>query len=388
MANVHADPLELLRLRTSVKWRAYDPSVLPLFVAEMDYPLAPAVADAMIERIRSSDTGYVGSVGPLAPAFSGFAARHWNWSIDAESVFCTTDVSVAIVEALRVVIAPGDGVVITPPVYPPFFSLPGEAGGTAVEVPLLTAGTGFSLDWKGLETAFAAGARAMLLCSPHNPLGLVHSRESLSRLAELAAQYGVTVVSDEIHAPLVFDAGSFTPYLNVSDAARETGICVTSASKAFNLAGVKCAILVAQSATQLAALRSMPDGVRYRTSLLGLHASVAAFDDGDEWLAGTIAAIRSSSALLSSLLGERLPEVTFDPPAAGYLAWLDFGQSWGPDPSIIALERGVALNPGPTFGTHGAGHARLNLACSADVLTEAVHRLSGGVSGKPQKSQL
>ncbi|MGV8885906.1 MAG: MalY/PatB family protein [Microbacteriaceae bacterium] len=376
MVDVHADPLELLRLRTSEKWMAYPPDVLPLFVAEMDYPLAPVVADAMIGRIRASDTGYVGRVGPLGAAYSAFASRHFGWSVDPDSVFCTTDVSVAIVEALRVVITPGDSVVITPPVYPPFFDLPGEAGGIVVEVALIDDGTSWSLDLEGLERAFAAGARAMLLCSPHNPLGLVHSRDTLAQLAYLAARYGVTIVSDEIHAPLVHDASTFTPYLSISDAARDTGICVTSASKAFNLAGVKCAVLVAQGDTQLAALRRMPEEVLYRTSQLGLHASVAAFDHGDDWLAGTIAAISASSTLLAELLSEQLPDVAFRPPAASYLAWLDFGSAWGPDPSIMALERGVALNPGPTFGTQGAGHARLNLACSPEVLTEAVRRLS------------
>ncbi|TBN57777.1 aminotransferase class I/II-fold pyridoxal phosphate-dependent enzyme [Glaciihabitans arcticus] len=368
--DVSADSLDLLRTRTSEKWTTYPADVLPLFVAEMDYPLAPVVAEAMIDRIRASDTGYVGSPLPVGAAFAGFASRRWGWTVDPANVRTTTDVSVAIVESLRQAISPGEAVVINSPVYPPFFALPVEAGGVVVDVPL----RGDAIDLAGLDRAFAAGATAYLLCNPHNPLGLVHSRETLAAVAELAAKYGVTVISDEIHAPLTHSTALFTPWLDVSDAARATGITVTSASKAFNLAGVKCAVLVADGLRPLALLDSMTEEVLWRTSILGLHASVAAFEQGDEWLDGTIAAIEASSALLATLLSEQLPDVTFRPPAAGYLAWLGFPAPWGADPARLALERGVALASGPDFGA--SGFARLNLACSPDVLGEAVRKIS------------
>ena len=367
--DVHADPLDPLRSRTSEKWQTFPPDVLPLFVAEMDYPLAPVVAQAMIERVTASDTGYVFSSLPVGEAFAGFAERRWGWMLDPSSVHVTTDVSVAIVETLRRVLSPGDAVVITSPVYPPFFHFPVEAGGVAVDVPLVDGG----LDFVGLEAAFAAGARAFLLCNPHNPLGLVHSRETLSRVADLAARYGVTVVSDEIHAPLTFSGATFTPYLDVSDAARATGIAVTSASKAFNLAGVKCALMIAASAGARAVLEGMHDEILWRTSILGLHASVAAFTHADDYLDATITAIESNAALLSTLLPEGFD---YSVPSASYLAWVRFPESWGTDPAALALERGVALSSGPDFGAQGAGHARVNLACSPDVLREAVARLT------------
>ncbi len=413
MPEVNADPLDRLRERTSVKWRMYPDDVLPLFVAEMDYPLAPVVARAMIERIEASDTGYIAGPADLGAAYAGFAARTWGWTVDPSSLRTAPDVSVAIVETLRRAIEPGDLVVITPPVYPPFFDLVAEAGGALVEVPLLevpllevpsldapstdvsSAGSReivsrapssrepgvdapWSLDLDGIERAFAQGARAMLLCHPHNPLGLVHSREQLVELAELADRYGATIVSDEIHAPLVHRGVAFSPFLSVSDAARRRGVCVTSASKAWNLAGVKCAIIVAASEPMLALVDSMPVEVGFRTSILGLHASIAAFDSGVEWLDAAIAAIESNRDLLGTLLAEHLPRVGYRPPAAGYLAWLDFRDAgWGDDPSIRALEVGrVALNPGPTFGAQGRAHVRLNLACSPAVLTEAIERLA------------
>jgi cystathionine beta-lyase len=377
MTEVHAAPLDQLRLRTSEKWVEYPADVLPLFVAEMDYPLAPIIAETLMERIRLSDTGYVASPLPVGEAFAGFAQRRWGWTVSPDLVRTTTDVSVAIVESLRRAMSPGDGVVINPPVYPPFFHLVTEAGGTVVEVPLIDDGTSYALDLDGIEAAFATGARALLLCNPQNPVGLVHSPESLTALAELAARYDVTIVSDEIHSLLTHSTATFTPFLSVSDAAREHGVAVTSASKAFNLAGVKCAIMVAASDRAAALLDGMSVEVGWRTSILGLHASVAAFEHGDEWLDATLASIEASKALLGELLSAELPGVGFRPPDATYLAWLDFRPlGWGDDPSIRALDARVALNPGPDFGTQGRGFARLNFACAPDTLTEAVHRLS------------
>jgi cystathionine beta-lyase len=188
----------------------------------------------------------------------------------------------------------------------------------------------------------------------------------------------VTVISDEIHSPLVHAGQTFTPFLTVSDAAREVGVTVTSASKGFNLAGFKCALLVSESARSLAVLDAMSFEVGARTSILGLHASIAGLREDGEWLDGAIAAIEASSALLARLLDEHLPEVGYRPPSAGFLAWLDFrALPWGDDPAARILDEAkVALVPGPHFGPGGAGFARLNLACSTEVLTEAIDRIA------------
>ena len=275
--DLHADPLSLLRTRTSEKWTAYPPDVLPLFVAEMDFPLAEPIAEALTAAIRRSDTGYDGGSTELPEAFAGFALRHWNWAVDPAQVSTTTDVSVTIVESLRLAISPGDGVVLNPPVYAPFFDLIAEAGGMPVEVPLLDTGDAWALDLEAIEHAFIAGARGYLLCHPHNPLGLVHSAEQLRNLAELAAKYDVTVISDEIHAPLTYSATGFTPFLSVSDAAREHGIAVTSASKSWNVAGLKCALFVTASDRMSHLLSQLPEEVHFRTSLFGRIASVGRF---------------------------------------------------------------------------------------------------------------
>ncbi len=370
-----ADPLPALRARTSEKWSYYPDDVLPLFVAETDYPIAPVVSDAVIDRIRASDTGYVGSPAILGAAFAYFAARRWAWEFDPARVRCTTDVGVAIVETLRVLLEPGSAVVIMPPVYPPFFGLVREAGHRAVEVPLRSDGR---MDLAGIERSFAGGARGVLLCHPHNPLGVVHPTDDLRVLADLAERFGAVVVSDEIHAPLVHPGVGFTPFLAASDAAARVGVCVTAASKGWNIAGLKCALIVATHADPNSRLDRMGEEVLWRTSILGLHASAAAFTGGIDHLDATVAAIVDSKRLLAELLAAKLPGVTFREPDAGYLAWLDMrALNWGDDPADrILAEAKVALSHGPAFGRPGLGHARLNFACSPEVLTEAIARIA------------
>ncbi len=377
--NVNADPMNLLRQRTSVKWRMFPEDVLPLFVAESDFPLAPPIQEALYTAIRNSDTGYTPPVSDLPDAFAAFAASRWNWDVDPAQVWTTTDVGVAIVETLRRVTKPGEGVIINTPVYFPFFDLVAEAGAKVVEVPLAGGiDAGWSLDLAGIEAAFHAGARAYLLCNPHNPVGRAHSAEDLAAVAELAAKYGATVVSDEIHGPLAYPETPFTPFLSVSDAAREVGVCVTAASKAWNLAGLKCAVMVTAGGRNQAIVGTMPDEVYWRTSLLGLKASVAAYREGGPWLEGIINSLDSSRRLFTTLLADHLPEVKYRMPEATYLAWLDFSAlDWGDDPAAHILEHAkVALSNGPPFGTPGRGFARLNLACSPETLTEAVTRIA------------
>ena len=376
---VEASPLSQLRTRTSEKWRAYPDDVLPLFVAEMDYPLAEPVAAALHDAIARSDTGYIGPDDAAKRALADFASASWGWEVEPERTLTTTDVSVVIVESLRLAIRPGDRVIITPPVYPPFFELVPEAGGVVDEVPLLFSDAdGWSLDLDGIARAFAAGARAFLLCNPHNPLGLVHSAEQLAEVAALAARYDAVVVSDEVHAPLTHPDATFTPFLSVSAEARRHGIAAHAASKAWNLAGLKCAIFVTADDRMTDRIRSLPIEVEVRTSHLGRIATEAAYRDGRAWLADALATIGSNRARLTTLLAEHLPDARYREPHASYLAWVDLrALGWGDDPSArILTEAKVALNPGADFGRQGSGFVRLNFACSPEVLEDAVTRIA------------
>ncbi|WP_341957776.1 aminotransferase class I/II-fold pyridoxal phosphate-dependent enzyme [Microbacterium sp. LWH13-1.2] len=379
MLEVKALPLAELRERSSEKWREYPADVLPLFVAETDFPLAPAISAALRRAVEMGDTGYIASRTPLPSAYAAFARRRFGWNVDPARMRSTADVSMGIVEILRRVTQPGERVVVTPPVYPPFYDLVAEAGAEVLRVPLRDTGTAWELDLDGIRAAFADGATAILLCNPHNPTGTVHSRDSLAALAEIADEFGASVISDEIHAPLAQPGTGFTPFLDTGEAAERVGFAVVSASKAFNLAGLKCALMVTASDATSEVVRGLPIEVVWRTGQFGLLAAVAAFsEESDEWLDGLLRTLDANRVLLEDLLASKLPEARYRIPDAGYLAWIDLsGLGWGENPARrILKEARVALHFGPAFGDEGAGYVRLNFGTSPEIVTEAVERIA------------
>lgn len=375
---LEALPLDRLRERSSVKWRRYPADVLPMFVAETDYALAPAITAVLLRAVELGDTGYTSPASGIREAYAAFAARRFGWDVSPDAIRSTGDVIMGVVEILRRSISAGDRVIVTPPVYPPFYEAIPEAGGEVERVPLLQRDGGFELDLAGIEAALRDGARAVLLCNPHNPTGTVHSREALARLAEIAEAAGAVVVSDEIHAPLTQPGVVFTPFLDASDAAARVGYAVTSASKAFNLAGLKCALMIATDPRRFDVVQRLPAEVEWRTGLFGALAGVAAFQpESDAWLDSLLAAIDQNRRLLAELLGEYVPGARYDMPAAGYLAWVDLSElGWGENPGVkILRDAKVALHYGRAFGAEGAGRVRINIGCSPAVLTEALQRI-------------
>jgi cystathionine beta-lyase len=388
--------LEDLRRRTSVKWRTYPPDVLPMWVAEMDVPLPEAVVRAVTDAIALGDTGYpVGAA--YVEAFDEFARQRWGWhGITAERTALVPDVMLGIVEVLKLVTGPRDAVVVNCPVYPPFYPFVEHMDRRIVEAAL---GAGHRIDLAALEVAFTQAvtggrAAAYLLCSPHNPTGTVHTAEELVAVARLANAYGVRVIADEIHAPLVLPGAAHVPYLSVAGA--ENAFSLMSASKGWNLAGLKAALAVAGPAAA-DDIRRMPEEVSHGPSHLGVIAHTAALREGGEWLGALIGGLDDNRRLLADLLAEHLPGVGYAPPQGTYLAWLDCRRlgldddSAGPPrqgstavgagPAAVFLERGrVALSPGPAFGTGGSGHVRMNLATSPQLLTEAVRRMAAAVA--------
>lgn len=379
MLEVTALPLAELRRRSSEKWREYPADVLPLFVAETDFPLAPEVSNALRRAVELGDTGYIASRTPLPDTYAAFARRRFGWEADPTRMRTTADVSMGIVEILRRVTQPGERVVVTPPVYPPFFDLVSEAGAEVERVPLIDTGMGWELDLDGVRAACEDGATAILLCNPHNPTGTVHSRDALAALAEIADEFGAAVVSDEIHAPLAQPGTGFTPFLDTGEAAERVGYAVVSASKAFNLAGLKCALMVTASDSTSAVVRGLPIEVEWRTGQFGLLAAVAAFsEESDEWLDGLLATLDANRVLLEDLLASKLPGARYRMPDAGYLAWIDLSAlGWGDNPARrILKEAKVALHFGPAFGEQGRGFVRLNFGTSPEIITEAIERIA------------
>lgn len=379
IAPLDALPLETLRRRSSTKWRTYPEHVIPMFVAETDFPLAPPITAALREAVEIGDTGYTPPEPGLRAGFVEFAKRRFGWELEPRRVRSTGDVMMGVVELLRATIAPGDRVIITPPVYPPFSMCIPEAGGVVESVPLVDTGESWQLDLDGIEAALAAGARAVLLCNPHNPTGTAHSRDSLARLAAIAKAHDAVVVSDEIHAPLVLDGHEHVPYLSIEGTA-DHAVAVTAASKAFNTPGLRCAQIVTGDEATMRRLLAAPMARNDSWSPLGVIAATAAFRDGDAWLTALRARLSAQRDLLAGLLAEHLPDARMRPLEATYLAWLDL-RAYHDDPAGVALEKArVWVQDGRLFQPDLPGHVRLNIATSPERLTEIVRRMAAALA--------
>jgi cysteine-S-conjugate beta-lyase len=355
--------LDDLRRRRSEKWRRFPDDVLPSHIAEMDFAVAPPVEDVLLAAVRTGDLGYAHAKSSgLYEAFAAFAQRRWDWKVDPAEVVAVPDVMVGVAELLRVLTPEGAGVVINPPVYPPFFSIIAETGRHVVEVPL----DAVRLPLDGMRDALRGGASAVLLCNPQNPTGSVWSGGDVRAVGELAAEHDALFLSDEIHAPLTMPGVTHVPAATVADNA----IVLTSATKAWNLAGLKCGLAIGRADV----LARLPEPIHDRVGHLGILASAAAYTDGGEWLDE----LRDYLAETRRLLPDLLPRgVHITPAEATFLAWLDFRETEiADDPPAAVLERGrLSLLPGTDFGSVGAGFARLNIGTSRELVEEALRRI-------------
>jgi cysteine-S-conjugate beta-lyase len=371
--------LEDLRRRKSFKWRTYPGDVLPAFVAEMDFAIAEPIKNAIREALDASDVGYADK-GELGDAFAGFASARLGWAADPALVVPIPDVMTGIAEAITALTPSGSAVAISPPVYPPFFFRLRLMDRRLAEAPLRHADGRYDLDLDALDRVLAAeDVRAYLLCSPHNPVGRVWSRDQLLAVADLCAKHDTTLLVDEIHAPLVLPGASYVPFGSLDHPMTERAIVFTSATKGWNIPGVKCGIAVAGSPALVTLLEERWDALL--AAQLGVVASVAAFTSARPWLDAMLAQIDENRRLLTRLLAESLPAVGYVPPEASFLTWLDCSRlGLGDDPSEAFLERGrVALSPGPHFGDQGRGFARLNIGTSPAIIGEAVKRMAAAV---------
>lgn len=362
--------------RTSSKWRRFSEDVLPMHVAEMDFPVAEVIRQRLIAMVKNSDLGYLGPLPELAPAFGSFAKRRWDWEIDQAGIRLATDVGVAAVEILRALGKPGDRVLINSPAYSSFFKWISEVNMVPHDAPLILQGNRWSLDLSTIEDAFKSGVRFYLLCSPQNPVGTVHTYQELLSIAELATKYGVTVISDEIHAPLAWE--TFTPLLSIP-AARDTAVTITSSSKAWNTAGLKAGFLITQSGAMRDKLKSLPEAMNWRASLLGAFSMVEAYNHGEDWLNETVETVKQNLTFLRFELGKQLPKAKFFDMSATYLAWLDLS-AYGIDDLQGRLLRDakVSVVAGPDHAPDGkySDLIRFNFATSQPRIAEAIRRMA------------
>jgi cystathionine beta-lyase len=368
--------LDDLRARTSLKWRTYSPDVLPMWVAEMDAAMHPAVTAVLQEALGRGDTGYPHGT-TYAEAFAAMSAARWEWALEVGTqVRRAGDVMNSILAVLEATTAPGDAVVINPPVYPPFRQVVSGYRRTIVEAPLTRAGR---LDLDALEVAFAGPEhpRAYLLCSPHNPTGAVHTAEELTAVMALAERHAVRVVVDEIHECLVDPGTPFVPLLTVPGG--EHAISVTSAGKAWNLAGFKAGLIIAGSgATDV--LTALPPLAQQSSGHLANLAHTAALEKAQAWIDEVVVEAAANKRLLATELAAHLPEVEYSPAAGTYLAWVDCAALGLADPARHFADVGrVAFSPGVNFARSHKQWVRVNLACAPDVVVEGVRRMAASV---------
>ena len=375
---VRALTLAELRKRKSVKWRHFPTNVLPLPVAEMDFPTAPKIKAALTDMVERSDTGYLGPFPELFDAFANFSAKRWGWQVDTKQMRIATDVGVGIVEIMRTLIKPGEKVMLNSPVYENIWRWVSEVHATTVDTPLSEDNLSYKLDLAAIEKEYQNGVKVHILCHPHNPVGVIFSKDQLSDLADLAKKYQVVILSDEIHAPLTYDAKTFTPFLNVSQNAKEVGITITSASKSFNLAGLKCALIITDSIKLQERINVMPPAVTWRASLFGAVASTAAYAESVDWLDGVLITLDQNRKLVEKLIATKAPAIKYRIPDFGYLAWLDLSAlALGEDPAAVILEKGkLAVNGGVLYGPKHKSFVRLNFGTSPEIITEAFDRLA------------
>jgi len=374
---VRALALEELRKRKSSKWRQYPSDVLPLPVAEMDFPMAPAVKAGLQDMLDRSDTGYLGAFPELFDAFAKFSKSRWSWQPDVTQIRMATDVGVGIVEIMRTLIKAGDKVMLNSPVYENIWKWIAEVHAELVDVPLSEDGLNYKLDLEAIEREYAKGVKLHILCSPHNPVGIIHTRSELETVATLAKKYGVIVLSDEIHGPLTFNKKEFFPFLSVSDDAKEVGIIITSASKSFNFAGLKCALIITESIKLKEKINTMPPAVTWRASLFGAVASTSAYSDSEEWLDGVLITLDENRNLVKKLIDTKIPTIKYRIPDFGYLAWFDVSSlGLGSDPAAQILERSkLALNAGVLYGPKHSNFVRFNFGTSEEIINQAFERL-------------
>lgn len=358
--------LDELRRRTSIKWSRFEPDVLPMFVAEMDCRMPEPVVERLARAMHDGDTGY-----PEQPiyqeAYARFAQWRWGWEPDVGLMSTAGDVMQAMRYALEQATSPGDKVVFNPPIYPPFRQVIEHTSRVGVEVPLADD----RLDLAGIERAFADGARACMLCSPHNPNGTVHTRKELEAVAELAARHDVVMLVDEIHSP--FSGSEFTPFLALAEPGR--ALVATSAAKAFNLAGIKAALIVASPDAE-GLLRRLPPYAHEAMSHFGAIAHATALEECRDFLLELCEETTANKRRFAELVRHRLG-LELDPAEGTYLAWLDCTPLGLAQPGQFFHEQArVRFNFGSDFAPETAQFVRVNLATSPAIIEEAVNRMA------------
>ncbi|MBP2665975.1 MAG: patB [Firmicutes bacterium] len=369
----------------SRKWDARgavfgNPDALPLWIADMDFASPPAVARRLVERASHPIYGYNTQEESLYQVFIDWVKLRHNWEIEKEWILLTPGVVPAIVLTLLALSEPGDGVIIQTPVYPPFFDSIRDNERRIVENPLLLKNGRYEIDFADLEQKLADPAnKLLLLCSPHNPVGRVWTREELTQVYELCRKYNVDVLADEIHSDLILPGHRHTVFAALGDPIAKESITFMAASKTFNIAGLNLSFVVVPCKRRRAKIEAWMTRLHIRrNNLFGVLATEAAYREGAEWLAELLQYLDGNAEALTEFVRTRLPGVRVTKPEGTYLGWLDFREHFSSNSELrkfLVQEAGVGFNPGEDFGKSGVGFARINFATQRIVLIEALTRI-------------
>ncbi|SFR66544.1 MalY/PatB family protein [Microbacterium azadirachtae] len=372
--------IERLREAGSLKWSAF-PEAIGAFVAEMDFPTAPAVSDAVKNAVDAGLTGYLPAAvrTRMAEATARWQRDRYGWDVPAERIRPVPDVLTALRTTIDFFTAAGSAIVLPTPAYMPFLTIPAMHGREIIEVPMLVEGGRHVYDLAGIDRALGDGGGLLILCNPYNPLGRVFEREELEAVAEIVERRGARVFSDEIHAPLVFAPHRHVPYASISPVAAAHTITAASASKAWNLPGLKAAqVILTNDADVETWARPEVAWAEHGTANLGVVAATAAFDEGRDWLDETLAYLDGNRRLLGDLLAEQIPAMGYRAPEGTYIAWLD-ARDLGLDGSpadFFRTRAGVAMTDGIACGAAGEGYLRFILATPRPIIEQAVRQMA------------
>ncbi len=374
-----------VRARGSYKWTVPGPDGLAAGVAEMDFGAAPPIVAALERLTANANFGYLSYelAGELAEACAQFQQRRYGWTVDPSWIHDVPDVLKALEIAITHFSRPGSPVILPTPSYMPFLVVPGLLGRKVIQVQMVREDGGYRLDLEGVDAAFRAGGQLLIYCNPHNPLGRVFTASEMAALTEVVDRHGGRVFSDEIHAPLVYPGAAHLPYASTSQTAAHHTLTATSASKAWNLAGLKCAEVILTSDADEQRWQSMGGFASQGASTAGVVASIAAFREGEPWLADALDYLDGNRRVLADLLARDLPGVRYQPPEATYLAWLDCtGLPLSGPPGALVTERAhVSVIDGPLCGAGGAGSFRVNFATPQPILVDIVARVADALNG-------
>lgn len=367
------------RATNSYKWDSAPEGVLPMWVADMDFRTAPAIIDALQKRVAHGIFGYTRVPDAYYDAVTSWFSRRHGWDIDREWIIYTSGVVPAVSAVIKALTVPGDKVIVQTPVYNCFFSSIRNNGCEIVSNPLRRTADTYEMDFDALERCAAdPRAKVMLLCNPHNPAGRVWTPDELTRLGNICLRNGVTVVADEIHCELVYQGFKYTPFASLSDAFLHRSVTCVSPSKAFNIAGLQIANIVAFDND----LRSRIDKAININEVcdvnpFGVAATIAAYNEGEEWLCQLLDYLHGNYEAMAEFCRRELPEFPIARLEGTYLVWMDCSSLGMPSDALehaLLDDARLWLNAGTMYGAEGEGYMRWNIACPRSVMLDGLNR--------------